>query len=229
MGKLMNTLQEHHKELLARVECLTKELEERGGKSPEGLVDFFKKELIPHIEAEEKSVYPEVDRLITKYGKPTATMTLEHQFVKQIISGITESGSSKDEVLKKAQDLLLILNLHTQKEEEVYFPLLRSYLSEKEQEGLLHQMHKSFEVSKGCSDPKCQEQILDVRNMPPPQRHPLIFKTFDETPEGRAFILVNDHDPKPLYYSFLHEREGMFEWEYLEKGPEDWRVKISRK
>lgn len=37
-----------------------------------------------------------------------------------------------------------------------------------------------------------------------------------------------DHDPKPLYYQFLHEREGLFGWEYLEQGPELWRVRISR-
>jgi uncharacterized protein (DUF2249 family) len=44
---------------------------------------------------------------------------------------------------------------------------------------------------------------------------------------GEAFILVNDHDPKPLYYQFLHEREGFFIWEYLEEGPDQWRVRIS--
>jgi uncharacterized protein (DUF2249 family) len=58
---------------------------------------------------------------------------------------------------------------------------------------------------------------------------PLIFKTFDELKKGGDFILTNDHDPKPLYYSFLHEREGQFDWEYLEQGPTVWKVKISKK
>lgn len=40
--------------------------------------------------------------------------------------------------------------------------------------------------------------------------------------------LVNDHDPKPLYYQFQVEMPGAFTWEYLEQGPHDWRVAITR-
>ena len=69
---------------------------------------------------------------------------------------------------------------------------------------------------------------LNVKEMIPRERHPLIFRTFDELAKGDSFVLVNDHDPKPLYYSFLHEREGLFSWQYLEEGPEEWRVKITR-
>ncbi|MBF0339106.1 MAG: DUF2249 domain-containing protein [Nitrospirae bacterium] len=70
---------------------------------------------------------------------------------------------------------------------------------------------------------------LNVINIIPKERHSLIFRTFDELQPGDAFILVNDHDPKPLYYQFLHERENIFAWEYLEQGPEVWKVKISKK
>jgi len=70
---------------------------------------------------------------------------------------------------------------------------------------------------------------IDVRTIPPRDRHPLIFKTFDNLQPGESFELVNDHAPKPLYYQFLHERADQFEWEYLEEGPETWRVRISRK
>jgi uncharacterized protein (DUF2249 family) len=69
---------------------------------------------------------------------------------------------------------------------------------------------------------------LNVSTIVPKERHPLIFRTFDELKEGEAFILINDHDPKPLYYQFLHERPDHFGWEYLEKGPEAWKVKISK-
>ncbi len=69
---------------------------------------------------------------------------------------------------------------------------------------------------------------LDVRQIPPPQKHPTIFQTFDSLAPGQSFILINDHDPRPLYYQFAHEREGLFSWEYLEKGPELWRVQIGR-
>lgn len=70
--------------------------------------------------------------------------------------------------------------------------------------------------------------ILDIRTIPPRQRHPLIFEKFDNLPADTSFVLVNDHDPKPLWYQFQAERTGEFSWEYLEEGPEKWRVRIGR-
>jgi uncharacterized protein (DUF2249 family) len=72
------------------------------------------------------------------------------------------------------------------------------------------------------------DQILDVRSEPPVRRHGLIFATFDALPVGAGFELVNDHDPKPLYYQLAAEQGGTFSWEYLEQGPVVWRVRIAR-
>lgn len=69
---------------------------------------------------------------------------------------------------------------------------------------------------------------VDVRTIPPRERHPLIFSTFDALPAGGAMELVNDHDPRPLFYQFNAELPGQFSWEYLEHGPETWRVAITR-
>ena len=68
---------------------------------------------------------------------------------------------------------------------------------------------------------------LDVRVIAPRERHPKIFNLFDSLKPGEAFELINDHAPAPLYYQFLHERPGQFTWEYLEEGPETWRVRIT--
>lgn len=70
---------------------------------------------------------------------------------------------------------------------------------------------------------------LDVRSIPPRTKHPTIFATFDALPQGGAFVLVNDHDPRPLRYQFDIERPSQFEWDYLEQGPEVWRVRIGKK
>ncbi|GAB3814586.1 DUF2249 domain-containing protein [Tessaracoccus terricola] len=69
---------------------------------------------------------------------------------------------------------------------------------------------------------------LDVRELAPAQRHSTIFSTWNALGAGEAFVLVNDHDPKPLYYQFAAEHEGEFTWDYLENGPEVWRVRIGR-
>ncbi|SFD38337.1 Uncharacterized conserved protein, DUF2249 family [Lentibacillus persicus] len=63
----------------------------------------------------------------------------------------------------------------------------------------------------------------------PRHRHPKIFETFDGLNSGEFMELSNDHDPKPLHYQFMIEREGTFLWEYLEEGPAMWRVAIGKK
>lgn len=80
------------------------------------------------------------------------------------------------------------------------------------------------------ADEKTQEQEveLDVRSMPPWERHPLIFDTFDNLKSGQSIKLINDHDPRPLHYQFIHEREGQFEWESEEKGPQEWVAMIKK-
>lgn len=69
---------------------------------------------------------------------------------------------------------------------------------------------------------------LDVRSMPPAQRHQTIFQLVGRLGSGSSFVLVNDHDPKPLYYQLEAEHPQEFSWTYLERGPSVWRVEIGR-
>jgi len=69
---------------------------------------------------------------------------------------------------------------------------------------------------------------IDVRTIVPRERHPLIFSTFRQLAPGASFLLVNDHDPKPLHYQFQAEQPGKFEWEYLQSGPDLWKVRIGK-
>ena len=69
---------------------------------------------------------------------------------------------------------------------------------------------------------------LDVRTLIPAQRHALIFDRVAELGPGAGFVLVNDHDPKPLYYQLEAEHPRQFSWTYLEQGPQVWRVEIRK-
>ena len=73
-----------------------------------------------------------------------------------------------------------------------------------------------------------EDPVVDVRTEIARVRHELIFSTFGTLEPGTAFVLVNDHDPKPLYYQLAAENAGEFTWEYLEEGPEVWRVRIGK-
>ena len=69
---------------------------------------------------------------------------------------------------------------------------------------------------------------LDVRSLPPAQRHQLIFSTLDKLEAGAALTLVNDHDPSPLRYQLDATRGDLFSWDHLESGPKTWKVRIGR-
>jgi len=71
-------------------------------------------------------------------------------------------------------------------------------------------------------------QQIDVRSLIPAQRHAKIFQLVGELAPGGSFVLINDHDPKPLYYQLEAEHRNQFSWTYLEKGPAVWRVEIGK-
>ena len=97
--------------------------------------------------------------------------------------------------------------------------------------GVMHYLAKLPAESAGGTEPKeksMSDQKLDVRSEIPMRRHELIFETFHGLTGGQGFELINDHDPKPLYYQFAAEHAGEFTWDYLEEGPEVWRVRIGK-
>ena len=49
---------------------------------------------------------------------------------------------------------------------------------------------------------------LDVRDVPPADRHPKIHAAFDGLETGETLTIVNDHEPKPLFYEFQAERDS---------------------
>jgi uncharacterized protein (DUF2249 family) len=72
------------------------------------------------------------------------------------------------------------------------------------------------------------DKVMDVRPIPCSIKHGLIIKTWRELPVGDHFILLNDHDPVPLYYQFSALWPNTFTWEHLVKGPSEFRVKIAK-
>jgi len=70
---------------------------------------------------------------------------------------------------------------------------------------------------------------LDVRDLPPAKRHEEIFDAYAALDDGDGFVLVNDHDPKPLYHQFEAEAGPEFHWEYRRREPGEFRVLIGKR
>lgn len=220
-GALVAAMRAHHAELRGKLQEKINAWARTGSaQALQDLVRFLSAELLPHARAEEAHLYPAVEPLIRAWGQATATMRIDHEFIEDLVRRI---GSEADpETLRELiLGLKAVFQLHLEKEERVYLPLIADHLSAEAQEQILRAMHAEGEPA--------AEPVLDVRAIPPRERHPLIFAAFDRLQPGQAFILINDHDPKPLYYQFSAERPGAFDWTDLEQGPEVWRVRIGRK
>lgn len=75
---------------------------------------------------------------------------------------------------------------------------------------------------------KSSTNEVDLRQLAPADRHRRIFQLVNELTPGRSFVLVNDHDPKPLYYQLEAEYPRQFSWAYVDRGPAVWRVEIGK-
>lgn len=58
----------------------------------------------------------------------------------------------------------------------------------------------------GSSEPTVERTTtLDVREIPPVERHSTIHDAFVELEPSETFTIVNDHEPKPQFYEFQPE------------------------
>ena len=69
---------------------------------------------------------------------------------------------------------------------------------------------------------------VDTRHMVSKDRRTLVFSTFDHLSVDEPMEILNDPDPVTLRSQFELEKANLFSWEYLESGPEVWRVAVTK-
>lgn len=82
----------------------------------------------------------------------------------------------------------------------------------------------------GCACGHEDEHLpeLDARAIPHAIRHGAIFGSIGQLRPGASLVLIAPHDPLPLLKQ-LKDREGeAITVEYLQRGPEDWKLKMTR-
>jgi len=69
---------------------------------------------------------------------------------------------------------------------------------------------------------------IDVRSIPPPERHAQIFALFAALRDAQALVLISDHEPRPLRAEFHLTHNGSFSWVQRQLGDGRWEVRIAR-
>lgn len=207
------------------------------------MVDFCADEVLPHALAEEATLYaagadlPETRLLVQ-------AMTDEHAVLRELLDELRQANTV-GEVAGAASALDVLFQVHLRKENDVLLPALvaagvdlaallggmHEILGEQAHATCGHRCACGGHDTAGDPDARAEpvDGELDVRRLPHGRRHEEIFAAYAALRPGEAFVLVNDHDPKPLHYQFAAEHTGEFSWDYLETGPEEWRVRIGRR
>ncbi len=160
MIKVTDAIREHHKEISGRIaETATRATVE--GATPDdvdALVRVLREDLLPHAAGEEKQLYPAVDPLVAARGRATATMSIDHEHIAAYVKALgvvaeriraASDAAARGPLLADARDithrLRAVLDLHTEKEERVYLPLIDTAMSAAEQGQLLQRIHDTAE------------------------------------------------------------------------------------
>lgn len=113
---------------------------------------FLTHELIPHARAEDKALYPVVQKVMGA-KEATATMSRDHIEVDKLtgelrevlarVNGPAITAEQTQSMRRILFGLYTLVLVHFAKEEEVYLPLLDSHLTEKEAKAMFEAMEQA--------------------------------------------------------------------------------------
>jgi uncharacterized protein (DUF2249 family) len=225
-GRAQHVLRDRGEELLrelaAKVALVTELLLPLADREPsrDALLDFCTQRLARHLLAIDRVLYATAagaaeSRLLVR------ALRAQHDLVAARIADLKQADCSA-EVAAAAQALVGVLEVSHHVEQQVLFPVL-AVLPGVDLPALVDDF--DLVLAGGVLD---KPEVVDVRQIPHGRRHPRIFGIYARLAPGESFILVNNHDPKPLRREFQAAYPDQFGWDYLEAGPHRWRVQICR-
>ena len=217
----------------------------------QALLAWCEDELLPQMGAEDKVLYP------IGLANPAARMLVEamvaeHEVITDLV-GDLHATAAPVVIAGTTHALQVVLDSHLRKENEQLFPALvadptvsvadllremRLLLSEQSDqttqnpnqnatEALMDHETTTHSCTCGEHDPAGYPE-LDARAIPHAIRHATIFGALAAVAPGGGMVLVAPHDPLPLLAQIEQRAPGVFQVDYLERGPETWRLAFVR-
>jgi iron-sulfur cluster repair protein YtfE (RIC family) len=118
------------------------------------LLTLLRDDLVTYNQSVEREIYPLIDGVIrATNGRPTATMSIDHEFISEYVDWIGAAlhslqgatGSHRELLLSQIHRYLVqleaVLNLHLEKEERVFLPIIAQHVSAIDQRHMLAAMN----------------------------------------------------------------------------------------
>jgi uncharacterized protein (DUF2249 family) len=223
----------------ALVSCLARSALGAANAARRDLAQWCRSELLPHAAAEEQELYPAA-RATTEGRLLVEAMLGEHRVIADLVRQI-ENDTDILRAAAAATALRTLFESHLAKENELVLPLLLT-LPGVSVAALLGGMHELLgadvpeRASHGCGGHACAcgesdaggLPELDARSIPHAIRHATVFGALETVRPGGGLMLLAPHDPRPLLHQIGDRWPGRFEVEYVERGPDTWRLAITR-
>jgi uncharacterized protein (DUF2249 family)/iron-sulfur cluster repair protein YtfE (RIC family) len=246
----VEAIEGHHAQLLgalsSKVEALLKAAartdRDAAERARRDLADWCERELVPHAAAEEQTLYPaarrfEAGRLLVE------AMRDEHVVLTGLVGTLAEQ-SDPTRTAATGHALRVLFESHMTKENQQLLPLLAA-ARDVSLAGLLDGMHEAMAGTEhtgghvgheperdhhdcSCGEADDDEPELDTRQVPHAIRHATVFGALDALRPGAALVLVVSHDPLPLLAQLEQRSPGVFAVDYLQRGPDEWRLRLTR-
>ncbi|MCD7442374.1 DUF2249 domain-containing protein [Streptomyces lincolnensis] len=224
-----------------------------------GLVAFCDRSLLPHAAAEEAALYPAAHRmpearlLIESLIGEHRCLTALVDALRAAPSPAAAAADARalqvlfEEHLAKENGLVLPLLAMTPEVclAELLADMHHRLANDSADKGTPEEQHNEeghdvdearIEKTGGCDGvcgrggaEEANEPELDVRDVPHALRHATVLGALDAVPAGAAMVLISHHDPLPLLAQIEERDPGAFSVEYLERGPEAWRLRLSHR
>lgn len=188
------------------------------------LTAFLAVEILPHAAAEEATLYQ------AAAGEATTalfieSMLLEHRELRARTRAIA-SAHTPIGALGSAEAVTALFAVHVRKENELLLPALAE-LPGADLTALLADMQSRISQPAPATV-AAEPEELDVTTLAHGSRHEIIFERLHALASDATLIIVNDHDPKPLRFQLDAAWPNSFSWDYLESGPQLWRIAITK-
>ncbi|MGH3470602.1 MAG: DUF2249 domain-containing protein [Nocardioidaceae bacterium] len=243
-------VEQHHAQLIgamtARVDRILDATRRQSGiaatAARDELVAWSDRELLPHAKAEESALYP------LAHDDPQGRLLVDAMLADHVhIVSLTDRVRAADNAVDAAAASVALKEVfegHVAKENNQILPLLAGLPHVSLSDALrgMHQLlgepaeepahHPNLESEATCSchhDDQAAYPELDARDVPHAIRHATVFGALDAVPTGGGMVLVAPHDPLPLLAQLERRQPGVFEVDYIERGPDKWRLSIVRR
>ncbi|MEX2532729.1 MAG: DUF2249 domain-containing protein [Nitriliruptoraceae bacterium] len=210
------------------------------------LVGWYRAKLLPHGDAAQSVLYPAARALPTLEPLIRA-MSQEHALLGNLVTRL-ESADEPSVALVQAGAGQTLFETHVAKENDLLLPAMvaapdisvAALLAEMlESQGVHAAVAKSNSAydepgegpqrhTCGCHEEAAGVPELDARTIPHAIRHATVFGALEAVQPAAKLILVAPHDPLPLLGQIEQRWPLRFAVEYLERGPEDWRLLFAR-